>query len=112
LLAKAVRLPPALAARQGHEDAALTDLSLASKLGPYRPKHKVRFVAATTLFDGHYASINNMRRILQSTGVEEIVTAALHKDAPAMLIFASARRMNLLCSKAASGLHGCAISRR
>ncbi len=57
----------------------------------YRPRHKVRFVTATSLFDGHDASINIMRRLLQATGVEvihlghnrsveEIVTAALQED--------------------------------
>ena len=51
----------------------------------------VRFVTASSLFDGHDASINIMRRILQSAGVEvihlghnrsvaEIVTAAIHED--------------------------------
>jgi methylmalonyl-CoA mutase len=53
--------------------------------------HKVRFVTAASLFDGHDASINIMRRILQATGcevihlghnrsVEEIVTTALQED--------------------------------
>ncbi|HOL38214.1 MAG TPA: methylmalonyl-CoA mutase family protein, partial [Rubrivivax sp.] len=60
-------------------------------LAEYRPKHKVRFVTAASLFDGHDAAINIMRRILQSMGaevihlghnrsVEEIVTAALQED--------------------------------
>ncbi len=55
------------------------------------PTRKVRFVTAASLFDGHDASINIMRRILQSNGVEvihlghnrsvaEIVTAALQED--------------------------------
>jgi len=39
---------------------------------PYEPTHPVRFVTATSLFDGHDAAINIMRRILQSTGVEVI----------------------------------------
>jgi isobutyryl-CoA mutase len=58
----------------------------------YRPKHPVRFVTSSSLFDGHDASINIMRRILQSTGaevihlghnrsVEEIVDAAIQEDA-------------------------------
>jgi methylmalonyl-CoA mutase len=58
---------------------------------PYKPHHKVRFITATSLFDGHDATINIMRRILQATGVEvihlghdravnEIVTAALQED--------------------------------
>ena len=55
------------------------------------PQHPIRFVTAASLFDGHDASINIMRRILQATGcevihlghnrsVEDIVTAALHED--------------------------------
>ncbi|GAB4472083.1 MAG: methylmalonyl-CoA mutase family protein [Burkholderiaceae bacterium] len=69
----------------------MTDLSEIKKLATYRPTHKVRFVTAASLFDGHDASINIMRRILQSVGcevihlghnrsVEEIVTAALQED--------------------------------
>jgi methylmalonyl-CoA mutase len=57
----------------------------------YRPQHKVRFITATSLFDGHDAAINIMRRLLQATGVEvihlghnrsveEIVTAAIQED--------------------------------
>ncbi|MDP6922137.1 MAG: methylmalonyl-CoA mutase family protein [Lutibacter sp.] len=38
----------------------------------YTPKHKVRIVTAASLFDGHDAAINIMRRIMQSTGVEVI----------------------------------------
>ncbi|XVX18745.1 fused isobutyryl-CoA mutase/GTPase IcmF [Actinomycetota bacterium] len=56
------------------------------------PEHPVRFVTASALFDGHDASINIMRRILQSQGaevihlghnrsVQEVVTAALEEDA-------------------------------
>jgi methylmalonyl-CoA mutase len=69
----------------------MTDLSVSAKLKAYKPKNKVRFVTAASLFDGHDASINIMRRILQATGtevihlghnrsVEEIVTAALQED--------------------------------
>jgi hypothetical protein len=50
----------------------MTDLSVAKKLVAYKPKNKVRFVTAAALFDGHDASINIMRRILQSTGSEVI----------------------------------------
>ena len=50
----------------------MTDLSIAKKLLPYKPKHKLRFVTAASLFDGHDASINIMRRILQATGAEVI----------------------------------------
>ena len=58
---------------------------------PYKPKHHVRVVTATSLFDGHDASINIFRRILQGTGaevihlghnrsVQEIVDAAVEED--------------------------------
>lgn len=63
----------------------------------YKPKHHVRFVTASSLFDGHDASINIMRRILQSTGaevihlghnrsVEEVVNAAIQEDVQAIAI--------------------------
>ncbi|MCX7569913.1 methylmalonyl-CoA mutase family protein [Tumebacillus sp. DT12] len=63
----------------------------------YRPKHKVRFVTASALFDGHDASINIMRRVLQASGAEvihlghnrsaeEIVNAAVQEDAQAIAI--------------------------
>jgi len=39
---------------------------------PYKPKNKVRVVTAASLFDGHDAAINIMRRIIQRTGVEVI----------------------------------------
>ena len=56
-----------------------------------RPQHPVRFVTAASLFDGHDAAINIMRRILQSQGaevvhlghdrrVDEVVTAAVQED--------------------------------
>ncbi|SBT08344.1 Methylmalonyl-CoA mutase, large subunit [Candidatus Accumulibacter aalborgensis] len=75
----------------------MTDLSIAKKLLPYKPKHKLRFVTAASLFDGHDASINIMRRILQATGaevihlghnrsVQEIVNAALHEDVQGIAI--------------------------
>jgi methylmalonyl-CoA mutase len=62
-----------------------------------RPRHKIRFVTATSLFDGHDASVNIMRRILQASGaevihlghnrsVEEVVTAALQEDAQGIAI--------------------------
>ena len=58
----------------------------------HRPAHPVRFVTAASLFDGHDAAINIMRRILQSQGAEvvhlghnrsvrEVVTAAIKEDA-------------------------------
>jgi len=49
----------------------MTDLSQSKNL-VYRAKHKIRFVTAASLFDGHDASINIMRRILQASGAEVI----------------------------------------
>ena len=57
----------------------------------YKPTHKIRFVTAASLFDGHDATINIMRRILQSSGVEvihlghnrsvdEVVNCAIQED--------------------------------
>jgi methylmalonyl-CoA mutase len=62
---------------------------------PYKPKNKVRIVTAASLFDGHDAAINIMRRIIQSTGcevihlghdrsVEEAVNTAIQEDAQAI----------------------------
>ncbi len=64
---------------------------------PYQPKNKVRIVTAASLFDGHDAAINIMRRVMQSTGAEvihlghdrsvsEIVNAAIQEDANAIAI--------------------------
>jgi len=63
----------------------------------YQSKHPVRVVTATSLFDGHDAAINIMRRILQSSGVEvihmghnrsvkEIVNAAIQEDAQGIAV--------------------------
>jgi len=41
-------------------------------IAPYQPKNKIRIVTAASLFDGHDATINIMRRILQSSGAEVI----------------------------------------
>ncbi|PKB15643.1 methylmalonyl-CoA mutase family protein [Flavobacterium sp. 5] len=62
---------------------------------PYVPVNKVRIVTAASLFDGHDAAINIMRRIIQSTGVEvihlghdrsveEVVNTAIQEDANAI----------------------------
>jgi isobutyryl-CoA mutase len=76
----------------------MTDLSAEHQaLANYRPRHKVRFVTAASLFDGHDAAINIMRRILQGMGaevihlghnrsVEEVVTAALQEDVQAIAV--------------------------
>ena len=63
----------------------------------YKPKNDVRVITATSLFDGHDAAINIMRRILQDTGVEvihlghnrsvqEIVEAAIEEDAQGIAV--------------------------
>ena len=65
------------------------------KVEPYKPINKVRIVTAASLFDGHDAAINIMRRIIQSTGcevihlghdrsVEEVVDCAIQEDAQAI----------------------------
>ncbi|MEK8032048.1 fused isobutyryl-CoA mutase/GTPase IcmF [Ideonella sp. DXS29W] len=76
----------------------MTDLSAEYKaLAAYRPTNKVRFVTAASLFDGHDAAINIMRRILQGMGaevihlghnrsVDEVVTAALQEDAQGIAV--------------------------
>ncbi|GAA0742181.1 methylmalonyl-CoA mutase family protein [Gaetbulibacter jejuensis] len=67
------------------------------QIPPYKPKYKVRIVTAASLFDGHDASINIMRRIIQSTGVEvihlghdrsveEVVNTAIQEDANAICL--------------------------
>lgn len=64
---------------------------------PFALKNKLRFVTAASLFDGHDAAINIMRRILQQEGgeiihlghnrsVEEIVEAAIEEDAQGIAI--------------------------
>ncbi len=61
----------------------------------YQPKHKIRIVTAASLFDGHDASINVMRRVMQASGVEvihlghdrsvqEVVATAIQEDANAI----------------------------
>lgn len=61
----------------------------------YKPQHHIRMVTASSLFDGHDASINIMRRILQASGaeiihlghnrsVEEVVNAAIQEDVQAI----------------------------
>jgi methylmalonyl-CoA mutase len=50
----------------------MTDLSVSQNLATWKPTNKVRFVTAASLFDGHDASINIMRRILMANGAEVI----------------------------------------
>ena len=65
------------------------------QIPPYKPTNKVRIVTAASLFDGHDAAINIMRRIIQATGcevihlghdrsVEEVVNCAIEEDANAI----------------------------
>ena len=65
------------------------------QVAPYKPKNKVRIVTAASLFDGHDAAINIMRRIIQATGVEvihlghdrsveEVVNTAIQEDVNAI----------------------------
>src|SRR5271167_3154256 len=72
-------------------------VSIAAKPATYQPTNKIRFVTATSLFDGHDASVNIMRRMLQASGaevihlghnrsVQEIVNAALQEDVQGVAI--------------------------
>src|SRR5947207_1052963 len=65
------------------------------KIEPYKPKNKIRIVTAASLFDGHDAAINIMRRIIQSSGaevihlghdrsVQELVSCAIQEDVQAI----------------------------
>ena len=67
------------------------------KINPYQPTNKVRIVTAASLFDGHDAAINIMRRIMQSSGaeiihlghnrsVQEIVNTAVQEDVQGIAI--------------------------
>lgn len=64
---------------------------------PYKPKNQIRIITATSLFDGHDATINIIRRMIQSTGgevihlghnrsVDEIVRCAIQEDAQSIAI--------------------------
>ncbi len=66
-------------------------------VAPYQPKNKIRLVTAASLFDGHDAAINIMRRIMQSSGAEvihlghnrsvhEIVNTAVQEDVQGIAI--------------------------
>ena len=77
------------------QDTATTEVVFETE--PYRPENHVRIVTAASLFDGHDAAINIMRRILQASGAEvihlghnrsvgEIVDCAIQEDAQAIAI--------------------------
>jgi methylmalonyl-CoA mutase len=68
-----------------------------TQVAPYQPKNKIRIVTAASLFDGHDAAINIMRRIMQSSGaeiihlghnrsVQEIVDCAVQEDVQGIAI--------------------------
>ncbi len=70
---------------------------MSQTVAPYKPVNHIRIVTAASLFDGHDAAINIMRRIIQSTGcevihlghnrsVQEIVDCAIQEDAQAIAI--------------------------
>src|SRR5579862_9321688 len=77
----------------------MNDLSERKKLLAYKPAHKVRFVTAASLFDGHDAAINIIRRILQDQGAEvihlghnrsvgDVVSAAVEEDVQGVAVSA------------------------
>ncbi len=70
---------------------------MSQTIAAYKPVNHIRIVTAASLFDGHDAAINIMRRIIQSTGcevihlghnrsVQEIVDCAIQEDAQAIAI--------------------------
>ena len=77
-----LRSPP----KKANIKTTMTDLSVSvQSLAEYRPAHKVRFVTAAALFDGHDAAINIMRRILQSRGAEVIDHVLKEFDVAALI---------------------------
>ena len=87
-------MPTKIRKKNTTESAQAEDL-FSSKL--YKTRYKIRFVTAASLFDGHDASINIMRRILQSSGAEvihlghnrsvhEIVNCAIQEDVQGIAI--------------------------
>ncbi|MGZ3457107.1 MAG: methylmalonyl-CoA mutase family protein, partial [Archangium sp.] len=75
----------------------MRNLKLTSVPMPYKPRHHVRIVTAASLFDGHDAAINVMRRLMQASGAEiihlghnrsvaEIVDCAIQEDAQGIAI--------------------------
>lgn len=70
---------------------------MTAPLKPFKPQNTIRIVTAASLFDGHDAAINVMRRIIQSTGVEvihlghnrsaeDVVDCAIEEDAQAIAL--------------------------
>tara|TARA_B110000483_G_scaffold65041_1_gene81218 strand:+ start:3263 stop:6652 length:3390 start_codon:yes stop_codon:yes gene_type:complete len=72
-------------------------MAIMQEAKPYQTKNSIRIVTAASLFDGHDAAINIMRRIIQATGcevihlghdrsVQEVVNTAIQEDAQAIAI--------------------------
>jgi methylmalonyl-CoA mutase len=87
--------PAPVAAAPAPKTPAHTPGTAHAAPGPYQSRHKIRIVTAASLFDGHDAAINIMRRIIQSSGAEvihlghnrsvaEVVDAAIQEDAQAI----------------------------
>lgn len=81
--------------QSGVNFAIFAILRLENRIAMYQPKNKIRIVTAASLFDGHDASINIMRRVMQSSGaevihlghdrsVQEVVDCAIQEDANAI----------------------------
>ena len=91
---------------------------------PYQPKNKIRIVTATSLFDGHDAAINIMRRIMQRSGaeiihlghnrsVDEIVNTAIQEDVQGIAITSyqgGTMSISVICTICSKSV-GAAISR-
>ncbi len=84
-------------APSGSTPSTVGGVARASAVAPYKPRHHVRIVTSASLFDGHDAAINVMRRIMQSSGAEvihlghnrsvsEIVHCAIQEDVQGIAI--------------------------
>src|SRR5271155_5165832 len=94
MAATGVNVPPTRPEEEAMPDSVTVEFA---KPRLYKARNKIRFITATSLFDGHDAAINIMRRIIQSTGaevihlghnrsVDEIVTAAIQEDVQGIAI--------------------------
>ncbi|HMX40529.1 MAG TPA: cobalamin B12-binding domain-containing protein, partial [Saprospiraceae bacterium] len=82
---------------ESSSDNLYPTLQIMQPIAPYQPHYKIRLVTAASLFDGHDAAINIMRRIMQSSGaeiihlghnrsVQEIVDCAIQEDVQGIAI--------------------------
>ncbi len=94
---KATSLPTLPTGQAGGKAGGKAGMAGHQAPAPYKPKNKVRIVTAASLFDGHDAAINIMRRIIQATGVEvihlghdrsveEVVNTAIQEDAQSIAL--------------------------